>query len=80
MTAALLWVWEKARGYVLWIGAGAVLLITIIAEARRSGAYKERAKQNEKVDGVRRQWDAIDGDRTDFDAAVGRLRDRADRN
>ncbi|ALA16073.1 MULTISPECIES: hypothetical protein [Chelatococcus] len=79
MTAALAWLWGKAKDFAIWIGIAVALLVTIVVEARRAGAYKERLAQREKTDAMREKWDEVDRERVDFDASLGRLRDRSKR-
>ncbi|PZR93188.1 MAG: hypothetical protein DI537_11380 [Stutzerimonas stutzeri] len=56
------------------VAIGAALIVWRVFAAGKSAARNE---QKEKVDAVRREWNKIDGERPDFDASLGRLRDRS---
>lgn len=60
--------------------AGLTVVALIFRRGERAGRDEVIAEQKEKVDEIRQQHDEIDARRPDFDAAVGRLRDRSNRN
>jgi hypothetical protein len=75
---ALRWLWSKIGAYALAAGALAAAVAYIFTQGRKDGQNAEITRQRKAVDEKRQEFDAIEGQRPDFDAAIGRLRGRSE--
>lgn len=69
----------RLRSWLMIVCAALLAIGAAYFRGRRHGRDATAARQHEKVQAVQGKWDAIENARPDFDAAIGRLRDRARR-